>query len=207
MIGDMPFRAICTVFTALLLLGCNETQPATHAGPRLRYVATGLDQQNYPLAFALKIANDGNAPATVDDVRFNVPFKLLLYDDDAGEAPSGFDCEVQVLTELPVTVQPGQTADLAGLVTWAVPPETPPMLAVVRARFQTLHNGKATIDQEPLIMFLQSRPGAVDAVVEAAGTKGEIKEVLGTLWRLDGQQSAGFNELLHRIEAAQENGK
>ncbi len=66
MIGYMSFRAICTVFAVLSTVGCSDRPTAKVAVLHLRYLATGLDQENFPLAFALKVSNDGDAPAVVD---------------------------------------------------------------------------------------------------------------------------------------------
>ena len=59
----------------LLISGCNQT--ATQ-GPLLAHEGTGLDENGFPLLFALKLANHGDAAATIDDMRFQVTYRTAL---------------------------------------------------------------------------------------------------------------------------------
>jgi hypothetical protein len=149
------------------------------SGSQLRVVGVGVDHTTFPMPFAIKVTHEGDAPAYVDDAQIFVATKTLLYDDEAarGSVPDGFDCAVIVFDEpgadgalspLPkgktIEVAPGATVDIRGAVEWVVPANAPPMLAIVRASFAAMRNGKSVAQSDERLYVLQSREGAVEAV-------------------------------------------
>jgi hypothetical protein len=208
---------------ALLLLtflavGCSQPKPPVLSGPQLRFVGVGVNHTTFPMPFAIKVRNDGDPPAYVDDAQIFVATKTLLYDDETsrGSVPDGFDCDVIVFSNRPGTegklvplprgeaieIAPGATVDVLGAVQWAVPADAPPMLAIVRASFAAMNDGKVVAQGDERLYVLQSREGAVEAVRNSTTTDGdEARAVLKGLRALDGERSRGFVELLESIQA------
>jgi hypothetical protein len=165
----------------LFALGCSE--PA-NSGPQLRYTGIGINQETIPLVFALKLANDGDAPAVMDRMALRVNRVMPLYDEDAvGDVPEGFDADVtllagsggtirQILPGQTVSVAPGETSNVHGAIKWAVPATAAPMIAFVSARL-IFRNGDALVyESQPFVFMLQSQPGSI-ALVEAAVGKNQ----------------------------------
>jgi hypothetical protein len=162
------------------------------------------------MPFALKLANDGDDAAIFETLRFQVTFKTYLYDDAGSKPPDDFRCEIVIRDEegrdLPpgnwIGIAGGDTADVRGFVRWVVPPEAPPMLAIVRAEFLPIRRGDELMRTEPLIMYLQSKPGALDAVRKSATTTAkQAVELADGLRKIDGKRTADFEDLIRSIEA------
>jgi hypothetical protein len=205
------------LFLTLLAFGCSQPKPTASSGPHLSSVGVGVDHTTFPMPFAIKVTNAGDAPAYVDDAQIFVATKTLLYDDEASLAsvPDEFDCAVIVfhephadgaLSPLPkgktIEVAPGATVDVRGAVEWVVPANAPPMLAIVRASFAAMRNGKPVAQSDERLYVLQSRDGAIDAVRHSTTTDGdEARAILKGLRAIEGKRSAGFVELLESIQA------
>src|SRR5688572_17792906 len=84
-----------------------------------------------------------------------------------------------------------------GFLVWELPPEPPPMIAVVTCDFRVHANGK-TLTTEPITLVLQSQEGLL---VEADSPLSEEqgKKVFDVLSKLPGRKSEGFENLVHRL--------
>jgi hypothetical protein len=84
-----------------------------------------------------------------------------------------------------------------GFLVWELPPDPPPMIAVVTCDFRVHANGK-TLTSEPITLVFQSQEGLL---VGADGPLAEeqAKRVLEVLARLPGRKSEGFEDLVRRL--------
>jgi hypothetical protein len=154
----------------ILTIGCSQAKPPVPSGPRLCCVGVGVIHEVFPMAFAIKVTNEGDARAYVDDAQFRPETKTLHYDDEIPREslPNGFDCGVIVFSDKigangelrrlspgdAIEIAPGATVDVRGAVMWAVPAETPPMLAIVLASFAATNDGQVAAQSDETLYVL-----------------------------------------------------
>jgi hypothetical protein len=203
---------------ALLTIGCERTGLTGPSGPHLRFVDVATSVGAYPTIFAARLSNDGDAVAQIDAVRLRVLHKTLLF-DAADLAPPAFDHTTVIYEGNPdyggTPLGPGKTIeikaatirDVIGNVVWHVNEDAPPMLAIVTGQFQVLRNGDVLAELDPLIMVLESKPGAITAVraVRTADPRKAAAVVKG-LREIEGRRSIELEELIETIEAAGKQG-
>jgi hypothetical protein len=197
----------------LLVVGC--TDPA----PRLRYGGTGLHASRHPFTFALRLTNEGNAPATINNVRFQVSYSTLLRDDeDAGSLPAGFSARVVLMDDeadaegaithmkpgAEIVIAPGETVAVTGVLFWQVRTDTP-MLAIVRGRFVPMLGDKVLLETPERLMVLENRDGAFEAVCASETTTPEVADtIFKALRSIEGKPSDRFNDLQDALAAIAE---
>jgi hypothetical protein len=207
---DGAMRCLATAAVlSLCTVGCGQS---SESGPHLQYIDTGLDQRVCPLVFALKLTNEGDAPVVVDNVRFQITSRTLLYDNAGDEFPNEFNCELALVDDdhpaapflLPsdsISIAPGEVRDVRGVIRWIVPADAPPMLAIICAELIPIRDGAEIIRTEPVIMFLQSGPGALDAVRLSTTTNREqAAQVVAGLRAIEGKRSFEFEDLIRSID-------
>jgi hypothetical protein len=197
----------------LLALGCSD--PA----PRLRYGGTGLHSSRYPFTFALRLINDGNAPATINNVGFQVSYSTLLRDDkDTGALPAGFSARVVLMDDkadaegrliqlepgAEIVIEPGETLAVTGILYWQVRPDTP-MLPIVRGRFVPMLDDKVLLETPERLVVLENRDGEFEAVCESETTTPEVaNRIFEALRSIAGEPSDRFNDLLDALASIAE---
>jgi hypothetical protein len=90
------------------------------------------------------------SPPRFKGVSVNVTSKPLIsrsQDDD--RLPSGFDFDVELDPNHPTEVMANSDGVACGLLVWTLPPEPPPMIAVVTCSFRVHANGE-TVTTEPM---------------------------------------------------------
>lgn len=193
------------ILLTLLALGCSEPTA------QLRYAGTGLHRSRYPFTFALRLVNDGNAPATINNVGFQVSYSTLLRDDeDSGALPEGFSARVVLMDDeadregklkqmkpgAAIVINPGETYAVTGVVYWQVRADTP-MLAIVRGRFVPMRDDEVLLDTPERLLVLENRDGAFEAVVDSETTTPEVADaIFDTLRLIEGEPSDRFSDLM-----------
>jgi hypothetical protein len=146
----------------LLLAGC-----ASRDGAGVVITDLRLDEQTVPLPFVVALHNDGDEPAEIQGVSVNVTGKTLISrPQDAECIPDGFDFEVEFDSNHPTEIPAKSDGVTCGFLVWTLPPDPPPMIAVVTCDFR-VHADNQTLTTEPVTMVLQSEEGLLDGDLAA----------------------------------------
>jgi hypothetical protein len=89
-----------------------------------------------------------------------------------------------------------------GFLVWKLPPDSPPMLAVVTCEF-LVHSKDKTLNTEPMTLVLQSRRGLLEggSPHEHPLAEEQAKRALSILAKLPGEKSEGFVKLVSQLDA------
>jgi hypothetical protein len=186
-----------------------HTPPPALAPPApISFGSVGLSESAWPLLFQLEILNSGD-DTQIDHVSLDIANKVLIL-RSADPAPDGFDYHINLLSlsdqrngtepsghSIPVS---WSGASISGSVHWLLPPSTPPMLAVLSARFVVSREGKVLRRSEPMVFLLESGPGVLQSVITSPSPNSEqAASLLRDLGQLEGEQTADFLRLLQSL--------
>jgi hypothetical protein len=200
--------------SAFCLCGCADDPPPS----KLNFTNIGFVEVQSPMPVGLVLENRGQASISLDNVQFlledhlaltpamNSPIKSLTMDTFLLEEQPNSDGSHSPLAEgKHVTIQPGESRLVRCMLQWSsLKGDEAPIIAVLRGTFTVRDQEKELARTEPLLFVLQSREGAVDAVLDAP--KGTWKAAADGLYMLslgDGQKSPMATRL---IQAFQEKG-
>jgi hypothetical protein len=182
----------CVLVT--VLAGCGGAESPTS----LTVTDLRLDENTVPLPFVVALHNDSDDPVEIEGVSVSDTSKTLISrSQDAERVPKGFDFHVEHDPNHPTEVPANSDGVACGFLVWELPPDPPPMVAVVTCDFRVHANGE-TLVTEPITLVLQSQKGLLELgggpLAEEQG-----KKVLEVLSRLPGRKSAGFERLVRRL--------
>jgi len=179
-------RAACSIRHLLLILalcvpGCAKDPPPPS---KLHFTKVGFVEQRTPMPFGLVLENRGPSPIELNNVQVQVDEHLLM--TTAMYAPiKSMSMQVHLLDDevapdgsyspLPegeaFTIEPGQARTFKCVLQWTeLSGEEAPMIAVLRGTLAVKHGHERLARSEPLLFVLQSREGALEAVLEAPET-------------------------------------
>lgn len=200
----------------LLALGCHRT--TSSAPSELTSAAFAVDLSHADVPFAIAVVNTRTDIDYVNGITLHVAYKMPIFDGDfAGEVPDGFDCDVWQIEPVEagakelnalgeeefVVLPPGERSTIWGAMRWKLPDDAPPMLAVIRCAVTLLKDGKPVLTTEPMVLYLQSRDGALETIARTAISSPErAAELLGPLKAVPGRRVEQFDGLLRALEIA-----
>jgi len=177
---SLTIRRLALAFT-VAALGCAPDPPPPS---KLHFTKVGFAEQRAPMPFGLVLENRGTSPIELDNVQvlvdehlvtttaMNAPIKsmsmqVFLLDDKMASDGS--------YSPLPegesFKVEPGQARTFKCVLQWTeLSGEEAPMIAVLRGTLAVKHGHERLARSEPLLFVLQSREGALEAVLEAPET-------------------------------------
>jgi hypothetical protein len=180
----------CTVF----LLGCGDAKPLAITDLR-------LDESHVPLPFVIALRNEGDSPVKIQGVSVNVTSKFLI-SRSQDRPPTGFDHQVEFDPNHPTQVKPNGDGVACGFLVWELPPDPPPMIAVVTCDFRVHADGE-TLVTEPIALVLQSQEGLLEA--EGPLAEEQARKMVEALATTPGRKSAGFERLVERLQSGRWN--
>jgi len=163
---------------ALCGLGCAKDPPPPS---KLHFTKVGFAEERAPMPFGLVLENRGSSPIELNNVQVLVDEHLLM--TTAMYSPiKGMSMQVHLLDDevapdgsyspLPegesFTIEPGQAQTLKCVLQWTeLSGEEAPMIALLRGTLAVKHGHEHLARSEPLLFVLQSREGALEAILEA----------------------------------------
>jgi hypothetical protein len=194
--------AIFVTSAYLLATGCGGPS----LGPQLEYRDIRLDEQTAPLPFVIALHNSGYEAADIENVSVQVLQKTLI-SRPQDELPTGFDHSVEFSEDHPTRVEAGGEGVACGFLRWDLPPDPPPMLAVVRCVFVVEYDD-GQLETEPITLLLQSREGVLlGEQPEALVARDQAAGILQALSTIPGRKSDGFSKLIEQMEAVAAGGE
>jgi hypothetical protein len=115
-----------------ILVGCGSADDAGLIFKELR-----LDEESVPLPFVVAVENPTDTAVEIQGVAANLISKTLISrTQDRDRIPDGFDFEVEFSEDHPTTVKENADGVACGFLVWKLPPDPPPMFAVVTCDFR-----------------------------------------------------------------------
>ena len=191
-----PHMAAVAGLALLAALGC---RPADELGT-LTVTDLRLDESTVPLPFVVALRNDSDEPVRIEGVSVNVTSKNLIFRlQDSERLPTGFDYDVKHNPSHPTEVAADSDGVACGFLRWTLPPDPPPMIAVVTCEFRVEAKGE-TLVTEPITLVLQSQEGLLEGEAEDSPLASEqARRVLEMLSRMPGRKSEGVLSLMARL--------
>jgi hypothetical protein len=181
----------------LLAAGCGGPS----RGPQFEYQDIRLDEQTSPLPFVIGLHNSGDEAANIEYVSVQVLQKTLI-SRPQDDLPTGFDYSVEFSEDHPTRVEAGGEGVACGFLRWDLPPDPPPMLAVVRCVFVVEYDDDQQLETEPITLVLQSREGVLlGGGAEASVAQEQAAGILHALSVIPGRKSEGFAKLIKQAGA------
>lgn len=185
-----------------MIAGCGGSP----ASPHLSHLETRLDETKVPLPFVLALRNSGDDAASISDVTVKVLHKTLISrSGDSGAVPNGFDHAVEFGVGHPTRVEAGEDGVACGFLRWTLPPDPPPMLAVVRCMFVVHYREGRSVETDPVTLVLQSRAAVLHALTAESEpdplvARNQAAATLEKLSGIPGARSKAFSTLLAHLE-------
>ena len=160
-----------------------------------------FDEASAPMAFAIPIANEGYEVGEIKSVKMGVASEWLIA--SPGDAlPDRFHYSLEVSKDHPAHIRPRSEGVACGFLVWKLPPDSPPMVAVVTCLFE-VEVDDVTLSTGPVTLVLQSQKGLLTETVSSNDSplRGEqASKVLAELRNMPGEKSAGFENLVEQLE-------
>lgn len=188
------------VLLLALVAGCSQPQSST-----LEYAGIAFDESNAPTAFAIRVRNASSEPVFLREALANVTYKTVIFE---GDPPPDFDYAIWPMNKFGVSLPeseayelpPGKTGELWYAFQWKLPPDAPPMVAIVQASFTVphMHTPAERVETTPKVFLLQSRGGALEALMESTDSTNAAK-VAAMLEGIEGDKSERVEGLIQRM--------
>jgi len=159
-----------------------------------------FDEASVPMAFAIPIVNEGYKVGEIKGVTMGVVSEWLIA-PPGDEVPNRFCYSLEVSKVHPTHIRPRSEGVACGSLVWKLPPDSPPMVAVVTCLFE-VEVDDVTMSTGPVTLVLQSQKGLLTEVISKdSPLRGEqASKVLAALRKITGEKSAGFEKLIDRLE-------
>ena len=165
---------------AAVVAGCAKS-PAPPAS-KLNFTNVGfVEEQASPMPFGLVLKNRGDAPIKLDNVTLAADDHIVL--TTAAYSPvKRLTFEAFLLKQEPhedgsyspldpgehVTIQPGETRTAKGMLRWAgLSGDEAEMVVLLQGTLTVRNKSEDLARSEPILFGLQSREGALDAILRA----------------------------------------
>jgi hypothetical protein len=181
------------IVVCLIVAGCGAAKEGGLTVTDLR-----LDESAVPLPFVVALRKGSDEPVEIQGVSVNVTRKTLISrSQEAERVPGGFDFHVEHDPNHPTKVPANGDGVACGFLVWELPPDPPPMIAVVICDFRVHANGK-TLTSEPITLVFQSREGLLE-LADGPLAEEQARRVLEVLSGLPGRKSARFGKLAQQL--------
>lgn len=166
-----------------------------------------VDESSIPLPYVVALRNDGARPVKLEGVSVLVEsYTLISCPGDADRVPESFIFRDEVSADHPTVVAPYANGVACGFLRWQLPPDPPPMLALVTCTFE-VRVADYTLTSQPRTLVLQSRPGLLAELSDEAISDGdkllaeiEPQKIVDILSSPTRERSPGFDTLIQQLE-------